>query len=153
MPGSARTLSVSDTHTTTGDTVRTLATTVAAATVCALTACGSTTDPATDPTPRYATPSATDPLVARARAHGTVRVTVVLDIAWQPESGLTAAQISRQRTAIADAEDTLLAQLSPYRYHLVSRSRTEPRLTLDADAPATTHLRHSALVATLTPTP
>lgn len=134
--------------------MRALGTTVAVVAVCAVAGCGGATEPtAANPPPRYASPSPSDPLLAQARRHGTVRVAVTLDVSWQPEVDLTDAEVGRQRTAIADAQDTLLAQLSPYRYRLVERDRSRPRLVLDADERATAHLLTSALVASVTATP
>lgn len=133
--------------------MRSLGTTVAVVAVCAVAGCGGATEPsAANPPPRYASPTPGDPLVAQARRYGTVRVTVTLDMSWRPESDLSAREASRQRTAVADAQDTLLAQLSPYRYRLVERYRSVPRLVLDTDEAATQHLLTSALVATVTAT-
>jgi hypothetical protein len=62
------------------------------------------------------------PLVAKARADGAVRVIVGFDVGFQPEGKLAAALVQTQRDLIALSQDEVLYQLASHNVTGIKRA-------------------------------
>lgn len=75
------------------------------------------------------------------------QVIVDLDVPWQPEAGLTEDGVRAQRQEIADAQDSVLAELEGCEYEVVERYQATPQMAIRVDDDCLVLLEDSDLVS------
>ena len=85
-----------------------------------------------------------------AQTQGVVRVSVGLNVPWQPEGKLSPQDRVAQREAIATAQDQLLAELTGTNYRVIGRYRSIPGIGLEVGPDALAILEQSARVTDVT---
>ncbi len=98
-----------------------------------------------------ATVQAQDDLLASVQQHGTVRVMVGLDVAFQPEGELASSQaVADQQAAIQQTQQTLIQRLATYNVRNVRHFETIPFVVMDVDEAALQALASDPSVSSIT---
>lgn len=85
-----------------------------------------------------------------ARAEGSVRVLVELDVPWKPHPDLNSPEVRQQKKDIAAAQDQLLAELSGTNYKVLARWDIIPGMALQVDSSVLPNLEKSKIVKSVT---
>lgn len=95
-------------------------------------------------------PSNFDELIEKAGRSGSARVIVGLRVDFQTEGELSSPAQNRQRTAIKQAQNNLLGDLTNYKVGGVKRFEFIPFLAIEANAATLEKLKASPLVVSIT---
>jgi subtilisin family serine protease len=92
-----------------------------------------------------------DELLAKAQSQGNIRVIVGLNARFQPEGGLSAAQVQAQRGGLVQVRLSLMQTLAPYRATVVAQSDqwTIPYMALEVDTAALQTLQSSQQISSI----
>ena len=85
-----------------------------------------------------------------ARAEGSVRVLIALDVPWKPHPDLNSPEVRQQKIDIAAAQDQLLAELSGTNYKVIGRWEFTPGMALQVDSSVLPTLEKSKIVKSVT---